>query len=124
MLALADRLVRGEIDRGDAEAPTIRFAAEVEDLEDPSFAPGMVGDAAVHTVSGALVDYGPDDFEPETLDEELDADQWDASFYAALAAAGFGPREPGDDARSQERRRAFWDWYLSEAVPAAFHGGA
>jgi hypothetical protein len=98
------------------------FEVEVQGLEDDDFRPGYIRDAAVHTVSLARVDYRPEDFEPDRLDEEeLDYDQWDASYHASLAAAGTGPREPGgDSAEAVTRRREFWRWYLSEAVPAAF----
>jgi hypothetical protein len=119
MLDLADRLVRGEVDPQAARAEQDEFAVQVQGLEDEDPRPGYVGDAAVSTVSLASVDYGPDDFEPDDLDEDLDYDQWDDSFYASVAAAGKGPHEPGDDAATQALRRDFWRWYLREAVPAA-----
>jgi hypothetical protein len=121
MLALADRLVRGEADPQAARREQDAFAVEVQDLDDEDLRPGYVGDAAVDTVSTARIDYGPEDFEPDRLDEQLDADQWDASYYAALASAGKGPREPGDTTETQSKRRDFWRWYLTEAVPAAYH---
>jgi hypothetical protein len=124
MLDLADRLVHGEADPETARTEKDEFSVEVEGLEDADPRPGYVGDAAVHTVSLASVDYGPDDFEPDDLDEDLDYDQWDASFYASLAAAGKGPHEPGDNAETQALRRDFWRWYLGEAVPEAFHDPA
>jgi hypothetical protein len=122
MLALADRVLTGAVDSEVARREQDAFEVEVQGFEDDDLRPGYVGDAAVHTVSLARVDVGPDDFEPDVLDEQLDYDQWDASYYAALAAAGKGPSEPGgDSAEAVSKRREFWRWYLSEAVPAAYH---
>ena len=43
--------------------------------------------------------------------------QWDASLYASAAyAGGFAWEEQSD----KLRRREFWQWYLSEAVPSAW----
>jgi immunity protein Imm5 of predicted polymorphic toxin system len=120
MLQLAQSVLDGTVDADSATRTRDRFEVEVQDLEDEDFAPGYVGDAAVHAVVTAEVDHQPDAFPPQTRDEDLDADQWDTSYYAAAAASGTAPGDPSDDNQSQERRRGFWRWYLEEAVPAAY----
>lgn len=50
---------------------------------------------------------------PERTDDELDYQQWDASFYASLSAAGGGIWQ---QTSNDERRREFWEWYLDEAA--------
>ena len=52
------------------------------------------------------------------LDNNLDGDMWDASFYAAMAYAGGAPWEEGKCNHS--KLKEFWDWYVKEAVPQAF----
>jgi hypothetical protein len=49
-------------------------------------------------------------------DDDLDSEDWDASFMAAMASAGGAV---GDPAARPERRRAFWTWYLRVAVAEA-----
>lgn len=48
---------------------------------------------------------------------EVDPTEWSPCFYASIAEAGGAIWEEGvgDD----DRRRAFWRWYLLEAIPAA-----
>jgi hypothetical protein len=77
-----------------------------------------VGYSAALSVATALHDelFELDDLDSE-LDRDLDPYQWDASFYASAACAGFG-WEPDSD---PVKRREFWQWYLATAVPAAWH---
>ena len=121
MLALADEVARGAVDPAEGQRLMDQFSAQVEALDPDAegFVPGYVGDAAVQTVSTALSDYDLDPTD-ERLDEDLDPDELDAPFYAAVAVTGVGPHEPGDDAANHQRRRDFWRWYLDEAVPTAY----
>lgn len=119
MLALADRVVRGEVEPQSARRERDRFSVDVENLRDADFAPGYVGSAAVAAAITAEVDNWTDR-PPETTDDDLDPYEWDTSYYASSAYAGSMPGEPDDDAASQSRRREFWRWYLSEAVPSAY----
>lgn len=48
---------------------------------------------------------------------EIAPDEWSACFLASLAAAGGASWESVAD---NSQRRAFWEWYLNEAVPSAF----
>lgn len=45
---------------------------------------------------------------------EVDPQEWDACFFASLAIAGGAV---WDGAGDPVRRRAFWQWYLDEAIP-------
>jgi hypothetical protein len=79
-----------------------------------------VGFAAAQSLHTALYDelHCPDNTLDESLkDDDLDADSWDASYYAAAAyAGGFVWQE----ASSPRRRKEFWEWYLQEAIPAVW----
>ncbi len=44
-------------------------------------------------------------------------DEWDASFYGSLAASGSAIWEGKG---GMERRRAYWRWYLEQAIPLAW----
>ena len=50
-------------------------------------------------------------------EQEIDPDDWDASFYASIAVTG----SSGWDRNGVDHaRQKFWIWYLREAVPSAF----
>ncbi|WP_433205359.1 Imm5 family immunity protein [Dactylosporangium sp. CS-047395] len=56
--------------------------------------------------------------EPSGDDElDVDSEDWEASYFASIAVAGGAIWEAGADSA---RRRAFWVWYLQEAVPASY----
>lgn len=54
-------------------------------------------------------------------DDQVDAEDLDASMFAAAAYAG-GPA--WDASSDSERRRQFWEWWLAEAVPQAYRAVA
>jgi hypothetical protein len=60
--------------------------------------------------------FDPEHIPDDVMDADLDPYGWDASFYASAAEASFSWEEDSD----RERRRAFWRWYLDDAVPAAW----
>lgn len=78
-----------------------------------------VGFAAGRAVFTALhdEDFDPHNIDDDLMDEDLDVNEWDASFNAAAAYAGGFPWEENS---SSTRRREFWEWYLNEAVPLAW----
>ena len=86
--------------------------------EDHQLVAGYVGTAACCALSTAAHDKSYADLPPDTDDYDVDSEDWDASFLAAMAAAG---GEVGDPDASDGRRREFWKWYLREAVPAAWN---
>ncbi len=84
----------------------------------PNAAAVAAGYAAQRALLCALFDeaFDPSDVDIDALDEDAQPDERDASFLAAVACSG-GP--PWDPASRQGERRAFWLWWLGEAVPAA-----
>jgi hypothetical protein len=74
----------------------------------------LVGWAAVRMATTVV--FG-DDFIDEDIDEEDgDLDMWDASMYAAGAAAGGFPFiKTGPYSSDPNRLRHFWEWYLEQA---------
>jgi hypothetical protein len=79
----------------------------------------IVASAASRAAITALVDevFDPKNLDPNASDNDRDAYQWDAGFYAAMVYAGGAPWNKEADV---ERRRQFWDWYIKEAVPSAW----
>jgi hypothetical protein len=77
------------------------------------------GYAAGRALTVAIYDetWDPEHVDEQQLDQNLDPYQWDAALYASAAAAGSFTWEPR---ASVAPRRAFWEWYLTEAVPAAW----
>jgi Immunity protein Imm5 len=117
MLELARQRLEREVSEDEAEELSDRFHAEAERLasrKEISQRALAAGDAARVVVPE--VDIGDYDEPPDADDEDLDPDNWEAAYVASVAAAGY----PDDD---PEARRAFWRWYLDEAVPAAWAAG-
>ncbi|GAA1843617.1 hypothetical protein GCM10009687_06500 [Asanoa iriomotensis] len=55
---------------------------------------------------------------PDGAEEgEVDSEDWEASYFASIALAGGAVWEKAAD---PTRRRAFWLWYLRDAVPASY----
>jgi hypothetical protein len=80
-------------------------------------AAAAVGYGAVQALTVALQD---EHFDPDAVDlsavDSPDIQENDASFFAAAAYAD-GPR--WREQSSRERRREFWRWWLTQAVPEA-----
>src|SRR5579859_563833 len=60
----------------------------------------------------------PPEIDLMQTDEEFTMDERDYACYAAAAYADGTPDWPSAD---QARRRQFWNWWLTEAVPMAWH---
>lgn len=52
---------------------------------------------------------------------DIDVEDWDACFFASLAACGGAVWEP-DETSDDALRRAFWEWYLDAAAQLARTG--
>jgi hypothetical protein len=52
-----------------------------------------------------------------TSEREFDAEEWDASFLASLAYSGGATWEV--DAGDLRKRREYWMWFITSAVPEA-----
>jgi hypothetical protein len=99
-----------------AEREVDRFELVADDLLGPGgpLRAGLAGLAAAKLVSLVLWgDYG-EDVAADADDEDLDSDAWETDFLASLAESST-PDQPDYD---PEARRAFWRWYLREAIPS------
>ncbi len=143
MLDLAEQVVKGQADRDAARSTSDDYWTMLSDFgfpekknEPPQVLPVCVGVAACRVVRTACVDYqmllrqaeeqkrsqaeaeeGDVEGDKEIEDGDRDAWGWDESFFAAMACSGGTPWTPGS---STENRRAFWQWYLDQAVPEAY----
>jgi hypothetical protein len=123
-IALAERALRGDIDVATAQEAFGRFETAVEDLT----ADGLPADADLAASAAnklVLTAITEDDYEdddpPEQTEYEQDYYSWDIPYRASQAAARVivGAKFDWDP----DARRAFWRWYLDEAVPAAYAAG-
>ena len=116
MLDLAGEVLAGTAQPEQAEREVDRFELVADDLMGPGgpLRAGLAGLAAAKLVSLVLWgDYG-EDVAADADDEDLDSDAWETDFLASLAESST-PDQPDYD---PEARRAFWRWYLREAVPS------
>lgn len=118
MMKLALDVFFGKIEPVSANRQLATFYADVIDSRDylPEHFPAMfVGLAATGIVSTALASDLPN---PEDAidDDDLDPDGLSASSAAAYAACG---GLPGSEQMDADKLRAFWLWYLDEAVDRA-----
>jgi Immunity protein Imm5 len=118
-LALAESVAAGEVDRAEALLASARIANQLgeqfgEALDEPTYNAAM---AARGTIREATGPDSPEILEEIDDDEDMDADTWGTDFYASMVEAPSLPKM--QVAEHVEPRRAFWRWYLDEAVPAA-----
>lgn len=121
VLTIALRVLDGAVDRAYAERATssvfntLNALAAVPGNEVPHFV-GLSADRALAT---ALSDerFDPDALNLSLTDAARDAWTYDATYFAAGAAADGPLTQPDTDAG---KRRAFWEWWLTQAVPAAW----
>jgi hypothetical protein len=116
MLDLADELLAGTVEPERAEREVDRFELVTDDLMGPErpLRAGLAGLAAARLVGRVLAGDYSEQLPADTDDEDLDSDAWETAFLASLAESST-PDEPDYD---PEARRAFWRWYLSEAIPS------
>ena len=120
MLSLAASLTENRVDADDAERSAYRFFQSLgNDATNPENDKAIfVANAAQHMVISACHrdPYYVIDEELED-DDELLPDSLDCSYVCACAVAGGMNWRPADEV-DVEARRAFWLWYLNEAVPS------
>jgi hypothetical protein len=61
--------------------------------------------------------FDPDEYDPDMADAAMDAYDHDAAFWASCVAADGATWSETSDAG---KRRAYWTWWLEEAVPKAW----
>ena len=120
MLTLAHQVVERQVSADRAEIEAHRFFQSLgNDATNPENDKAIfVANAAQHMVISACHrdPYYVIDEELED-DDELLPDSLDCSYACACAVAGAMNWMPVDRA-NVEARRAFWMWYLDEAIPA------
>ena len=122
MLALTQALIDRKADPKQAEKQAEEFFDDIMAHTNvtPDLEPAIrVADAASKTVFSACCrnpDY--DTAEDEDDDDELLPDALEPSYSCASAAAGGMNWQPAEEL-DIEARRAFWTWYLDEAIPWA-----
>jgi hypothetical protein len=115
LLELAGAVVEREADPEEARREAHRFLDRMQSMEDLGDTGATAAEAARKVVFTALSgDAG--DRTDEDSEEEMEPDDWDPTFVAALAAAGYPDEDPA-------QRREYWRWYLDEAVPEAWRSG-
>ena len=125
MLQLTHSLMEKSVNPEAAEDEAFYFLqdliADVESNEftDPAM---MVADAASRMAISACFRNPDYDTSLDGLtDDELAPDSFETSYMCASAAAG-GMNWKSADQVNVEARRAFWMWYLDEAIPAVLRG--
>ena len=120
MLSLAASLTENRVDADGAERSAYRFFQSLgNDATNPENEKAIfVANAAQHMVISACHrdPYYVIDEELED-DDELLPDSLDCSYACACAVAGGTNWRPAAEV-DVEARRAFWMWYLDEAIPA------
>jgi len=76
-----------------------------------------VGNAAASAACVAIIDeqFDNDGLEASITERDIDPHDWDAAFYSAIVYSGGSPFQTK---RGIEDRRAFWTWYLDDAIPS------
>jgi len=128
LLKMIDEYFNGKIDKKSLERVKDSFSTVCDDLGSHSnyeiSLAAYVGFATVRAVSTAIFDkaYYGDDLEAkanEILDDDIGPDEWDTSYYASMAYVGKPTWEEQDEV-SINKRRGFWMWYITKAVPEAY----
>jgi Immunity protein Imm5 len=117
LIALANDVLEKRVAISEAKADVNNEWVSVVDERpyDETTAKAMfAGCAAISAVYSAFLT--PFDPVNDLLDDDLDPDSLEASYFAACAVAGGMNHQPFADI---VRRQMFWLWYLQAAIPAA-----
>ena len=121
MLSLTQELIDQTVDTDDAESRSGSFLNDVEarGTGDPAvLSAAMVADAASHMVDSACYRDLYAEIDEELVDDdELLPDTLDPSYSCSVAISGATNSMPIEKT-DVVARRAFWLWYLDEAIPA------
>lgn len=123
LLTHVEEVMKGEMSKDMALDAINRWWDVVDELGARSQNMAVtVGFAALQALATAAVDemFEPDDIDVALTDSE-EFDNNDASFYAAVAYANGPIWKIAAKPKSDSAKRAqFWQWWLTEAVPAAY----
>lgn len=120
MLDLAGDVLAGTAQPAQAEREVDRFELVADALMGPGepLRAGLAGLAAAKLVSLVLWGDYDEDVAADADDEDLDSDAWETAYLASLAESS----TPGEPDYDPGARRAFWRWYLLEAIPSVDAG--
>ncbi|HLJ51402.1 MAG TPA: Imm5 family immunity protein [Bryobacteraceae bacterium] len=121
LTVLARRFIEGQVTREEAWKAAHDFWTRLDAMSEKlSAAAYYAGAAAAKTVSVAFRD---EDFDPGRFDDSGEdrpgdlPDEWDPALLASASHCSEGESSLSD---STIRRRQFWEWYLTMAVPSAY----
>ena len=123
MLTLAHRVVERQVSADRAEIEAHRFFQSLDRAarNPANYRAIMVADAARQLVASTCYrDLYADIDDTIEDDDELLPDSLDCSYACACAVAGGMNWRPADEV-DVEARRAFWMWYLNEAIPSVLN---
>ncbi|MET3131330.1 hypothetical protein AAKU55_001592 [Oxalobacteraceae bacterium GrIS 1.11] len=110
--------ISGKYDLTSLEKENGNFHTDVIDLQehgDVAFIPVYAGMACFSAINTILYDTN---FEViGTYEKETSPDDWDAGYYASLAASGSAVWE---NKNGNMERLIYWRWYLETAIPQAW----
>lgn len=122
MLKIARRVLSASISRETAKDARDEFWSEMDGWEDDQeyeLEPQYVGYGSAKTVTAALNDvlFPGDVLQEGETDWDHDPWEWQPDFYASLPYKGTSQQDSA-------RIRSYWQWYLDEAVLAAYESVA
>ena len=123
MLTLAHQVVERQVSADRAEIEVHRFFQSLDRAatNPANYRAIMVADAARKLVASTCYrDLYADIDDTIEDDDELLPDSLDCSYACACAVAGGMNWRPADEV-DVEARRAFWLWYLNEAIPSVLN---
>jgi hypothetical protein len=97
------------------------YIAAISILDNLPYEPTlMAGYSAVKTLATAIWDerFNVNEIDYSLTNEDLDPDYTDSALFASCAYADGSIWEEGSN---PNKRRRFWEWWLIEAVPKAWH---
>jgi hypothetical protein len=116
--ALSDADARWGLERAALQYREV-LAGALDDAGDTgAYRPVYAGLAAWAASRAAL---GANEIQDGQSELDFDPDDWDACFYGSLAWSGGAVWEPEVD--DPTARRAFWEWFVAEAVATGLERG-
>jgi hypothetical protein len=125
LLTRIEDCLNGNLDSGSLRRVHKEFWTDCDNLGSHSnnkiVLASYVGYATISTAVTASTDEPlvSDYIEEDALDDDLDPYDWDATYYASMAYVGKPTWDEQDEA-SINKRREFWTWYVTKAVPEAY----
>jgi Immunity protein Imm5 len=121
MVELAEGYLQGGFSAKQVDKEALSFRGGLDSSDTPDKQPAyLVGRGAVCAALVATTDELLEPDEGISLEELMapeDPNYWDCAYWVAGAEAGGMPWEEAFD---RAKYRAFWDWYLIDAIPRAW----